>query len=185
MKHLLAAALLAVAIVPASAERADSLKQAIIKYDSLDVDEVTRTRILTGNVELTRGTLVLRSDKALLKETPEGYMSVTLTADGGKAATFRQKRDGGADLWVEGRAQRIEYDERAELVKLFSNAQVKELDGGRMTHEVNGEYISYDNRKEIAAVRNDVSGQTKPGKGQGVMILAPSRGAAPAPAAGK
>ena len=74
---------------------------------------------------------------------------------------------------------------RAELVKLFSNAQVKELDGGRMTHEVNGEYISYDNRKEIAAVRNDVSGQTKPGKGQGVMILAPSRGAAPAPAAGK
>ncbi|GAB3411141.1 lipopolysaccharide transport periplasmic protein LptA [Massilia agilis] len=187
MNKLIAAAMLSLVTLCASAERADSLKQAVINYDSLDVDEVNGTRILTGNVVLTRGTLVLKSDKAVLKESPEGYMSLTLTSAPGHVATFRQKRDGGPDLWVEGQAERIEYDERTELVKLFSNAVVKQLENSKLTNEVDGPFISYDNRKEIVAVRNDVSGETKPGKGRGTLILAPRRNAqaAPAPAAGK
>jgi len=186
MKTLIAAAILSLATLPAWAERADSLKQAVINFDSLDVDEVTGTRILTGNVVVTRGTLQLKSDKAVVKESPEGYMTVTLTSAPGNAATFRQKRDGGPNLWVEGKAQRIEYDERLELVKLFSDAVVKELEGDRLTNEVDGEYISYDNRKEVVQVHNDPSGESKPGKGRGTLILAPRRAAQqPAPAAGK
>jgi len=186
MKKLIAVAILSLASLSAWAERADSLKQAVINFDTLDVDEVNQTRILTGNVVLTRGTLTLKSDKAVLKESPEGYMSVVLTANPGKAASFRQKRDGGPDLWVEGQAQRIEYDERTEIVKLFSNAVVKQLENGRLSSEVDGAYISYDNRTEVASVRNDASGQSKPGQGRNTLILAPRRttasaaGAAPA-----
>lgn len=175
MKNILAAAILSLLSLTASAERADSLKEAVINFDSLDVDEVTGTRILTGNVVLTRGTLVLKSDRALVRETPEGYMSVTLTASSGKVATFRQKRDGGPNLWVEGQAERIEYDERAELVRLHSNAIVKELEDNRMTNQITGPFISYDNRKEVAAVRNDASGESKVGGGRGTLILAPKR----------
>jgi lipopolysaccharide export system protein LptA len=184
MKKIVAAAFLSLLSLSASAEKADSLKQAVINFDSLDVDEVTQTRILTGNVILTRGTLTLKSDRALLKETPEGYMSVTLTSGPGRVATFRQKRDGGPDLWVEGQAERIEYEEREELVKLFSKAVVKELENGRLTNELDGAYISYDNRREVATVRNDASGQTKAGGGRGTLIIAPRRTApAAAPAA--
>jgi lipopolysaccharide export system protein LptA len=183
MKNILAAAFLSLlSLSSAHAERADSLKQAVINFDSLDVDEVTQTRILTGNVILTRGTLTLKSDRALLKETPDGYMNVTLTSAPGRVATFRQKRDGGPDLWVEGQAERIEYDERVELVKLFSKAIVKETENGRLTNELDGAFISYDNRKEVATVRNDPSGESKVGGGRGTLIIAPRR-AAPAPAA--
>lgn len=188
MKNILAAAILTLLSLSASAERADSLKQAVVHYDSLDVDEVTQTRILTGNVVLTRGTLTMKSDRALLKETPEGYMSLTLTSGPGGVATFRQKRDGGPDLWVEGQAERIEYDERQELVRLHSKAIVRELEGGRLTNEINGPFISYDNRREVATVRNDPSGQSKVGGGRGTLIIAPRRtgpaAGAPAPAAG-
>jgi lipopolysaccharide export system protein LptA len=184
MKKFFAAAfslsLLSLLSLPVQAERADSLKQAVINFDSLDVDEVTQTRILTGNVILTRGTLTLKSDRALLKETPDGYMRVTLTSNTGRVATFRQKRDGGPDLWMEGQAERIEYDERLELVKLFSKAVVKELEGGRLTNELDGAFISYDSRKEVATVRNDPSGESRVGGGRGTLILAPRR---PAPAA--
>jgi lipopolysaccharide export system protein LptA len=184
MKKIVAAAFLSLLSLSASAEKADSLKQAVINFDSLDVDEVTQTRILTGNVVLTRGTLILKSDRALLKETPEGYMNVTLTSNPGRVATFRQKRDGGPDLWVEGQAERIEYDERVELVKLFSKAIVKELENGRLTNELDGAFIAYDNRKEVATVRNDASGETKAGGGRGTLIIAPRRTApAAAPAA--
>jgi lipopolysaccharide export system protein LptA len=186
MKKILAVAALMLVTLSAWGERADSLKQAEITYRTLDVDEVNGVRILTDAV-LTRGTLTMKADKAVLKESPEGYMSVTLTAEPGKLATFRQKRDGGPDLWVEGQAQRIEYDERNELVKLFSNAVVKELENGKLSSEVDGEFISYDNRKEVAAVRNDASGDSKPGGGRGKLILAPHRvpAASAAPAQGK
>lgn len=183
MKKILAAAFLSLLSLSASAERADSLKQAVINFDSLDVDEVTQTRILTGNVVLTRGTLSMKSDRALVKETPEGYMSVTLTSGPGRVATFRQKRDGGPDLWMEGQAERIEYDERAEVVKLFSKAVVRETENGRLTNEIDGPYISYDSRREVATVRNDASGDSKVGGGRGTLIIAPRR-TTPAPAAG-
>jgi lipopolysaccharide export system protein LptA len=187
--NVLAAAFLSLLSLSASAEKADSLKQAVINFDSLDVDEVTQTRILTGNVVLTRGTLTLNSDRALVKETPEGYMSVTLLSNPGRVATFRQKRDGGPDLWMEGQAERIEYDERVEVVKLFSKAVVKELENGRLTNELTGAYISYDNRREVATVRNDASGQTKAGGGRGTLIIAPrtapAQAAAPAQAGKK
>jgi len=175
MKKLLAAAFLSLLSLSAAAERADSLKPATIEYDSADVDGITGTRVFTGNVVLTRGTLLLKADRAVVNETPEGYMSVTLTASNGKLTTFRQKRDGGPDLWVEGQAERIEYDERSDLVRLYSNALIKELENSRMTNQITGPFISYDNRKEVATVRNDVSGQTKAGGGRGTLILSPKR----------
>jgi lipopolysaccharide export system protein LptA len=61
---------------------------------------------------LTRGTLLMKSTKAVVKEDPEGYHVRGADSAPGKQATFRQKRDGGPDLWVEGQAERIEYDER-------------------------------------------------------------------------
>jgi len=183
MKKLFTVAVLALLAIQASAEKADSLKQAVINFDSADVDEVTQTRILTGNVVLTRGTLTMKSEKAVLQEAADGYMTVTLTTVPGKMATFRQKRDGGPDLWVEGQAQRIEYEERTELVKLFNNAVVKNLEGTRLSNEVDGEFISYDSRKEVALVRNDASGDSKSGKGRGTLILAPRKTTAAAAAA--
>jgi lipopolysaccharide export system protein LptA len=175
MKKIFAVAALSLASLTASAERADSLKQAQVDFDNGHLDEVTQTRTLTGNVVLTRGTLLIKSDKAVMKESPEGYMILVLTAAPGKVATFRQKRDGGPDLWTEGQAQRIEYDERTEVVKLYASAVVKQLEGKRMTSEVNGPFISYDNRTEQANVHNDASGESKPGGGRGTIILAPRR----------
>src|SRR5688572_8214955 len=107
MKKLFALVLLSLAALNASAEKADAGKQAVIDYDSMDVDEVTQVTTLTGNVIVTKGTLVLRAEKAVIKQSPEEDMHVTLTTKPGMQASFRQKRDGGPDLWVEGEAQRI------------------------------------------------------------------------------
>ncbi|NHZ33715.1 lipopolysaccharide transport periplasmic protein LptA [Massilia rubra] len=175
MKKFLAIALLGLAAATASAEKADSAKQAVITYDSLETNEVTQVTILTGNVVVTKGTLILKSDRAVIKETPEGDMFVTLTASAGKAATFRQKRDGGPDLWIEGQAQRIEYDERNDMMKLFSNARIRQLEGQKPTNEIESEFISYDSRKEVFVARNDASGVNKPGQGRGTMIIAPRK----------
>lgn len=62
---------------------------------------MTQTRILTWDVVLTRGTLIMRSEKAVLKEAADGYMSVMLTTMPARVVTVRQKKDGGRDLWGE------------------------------------------------------------------------------------
>lgn len=194
MKKIVIGVVLALLASLAAAERADANKSAVINADSLDIDQVSLTRVLSGNVTVDRGTMRLTADKAVLKETPEGYMMVTLTSTPGKLATFRQKRDGGGDLWVDGQAQRIEYDDKSQLVKLFGSAKIKQLDGSKVTDELDSEFVSYDSRTEQLVSRNDASGQTKAGKGRSTLIIAPHRPAvtpaapvtpAPAPAAGK
>lgn len=182
-KYLLSAALLFSIASLAHAEKADSDKPTEIKYDQVDVDDVKQIKIFTGNVVLTRGTLVMKAAKAVLTQDPEGYQYVVLTAEGGPPATFRQKRDAPGDQWIEGEAQRIDYDGKIELAKLFTKAKVRRLEGTRVSDEVQNEFISYDSRKEFFSAKNDASGVTLPGKGRGTMVIQPAlKPAAPAPA---
>lgn len=86
-------------------------------------------------------------------------------------------------MWIEGQAQRIEYDERIELVKLFATARIKRLDGPKTTDDIQTEFISYDSRKEVFVGRNDATGADKVGGGRATMVLAPHKPVAGAPAA--
>lgn len=181
MKKMLMFAVLGMAALHASAEKADAAKRAAIDYDDFHADNVTQTLVATGNVIVTKGTLLLKAERADYKDTPATGVQVVLHAAPGKLATFRQKRDGGPDLWIEGEAKRIEYNERTSVVKLFGSARVRQLEGTRMTSENQNEFISYDSMREVFDSKNDASGANKPGGGRGRIILEPSRPVAPAP----
>ena len=181
MKKILLFALFSAALATAHAEKADSTKPTLIEADQGSADDVKQSRTLTGNVVLTRGTLLMKAGRALVTEDPQGYQFTTFWAAPGGLATFRQKRDGGADLWIEGEAERIEYDTRTEIVKLFSKAKITRLDGKKPTDEVEGAFISYDSRKEFFAVENTATGDSKPGAGRVKMVIQPSPKNAPAP----
>ena len=137
----------------ALAEKADANKATDIKADQMAFDDVKQISSFTGNVVMQRGTLLMKAGKAVITQDPSGYQFSTLQAGAGGMASFRQKRDGG-DLWVEGQADRIEYDDKSELVKFFSRAKLKRLQGKQVTDEVTGEVIIYDSRSEIFTVQN-------------------------------
>ena len=180
MKKILLCALFGLGFLGAArAEKADSAKPTVIEADQGSADDVRQIRTLTGNVLLTRGTLVMKAGRAQVTEDPQGYQFVTFWAAPGALASFRQKRDGG-DLWVEGEAERIEYDNKAEVVKLFSRAKLTRLEGGQVSDEVQGAFISYDSRKEFFAVENNAAGASKPGAGRVKMVIQPSEQRNPA-----
>ena len=183
MKKILTFVLLGLAAFNANAEKADASKQAVIDYNDMHADQVSQTVTLTGNVVVTKGTLLLRAEKAVYKQAADAGMQVVLNAGPGKLATFRQKRDGGPDLWVEGEAQRIEYDERTSMMKLFGSAKIRQLEGTRMTDENQSEFISYDSMREVFTARNDSAGGSKVGGSRGRMIIAPSKPRPATPAA--
>jgi lipopolysaccharide export system protein LptA len=161
------------AAIPACAEKADSNKPTNIEADQMAYDDVRQINTFSGNVVLTRGTLLLKADKMVVTQDPAGYQFATLTGAPGGVATFRQKRDGGPDLWMEGQGERIEYDGKSELARFFSRAKLKRLEGNKPTDEVEGEFISYDSRTEFFSVNNTATGESKPGAGRIKVVIQP------------
>lgn len=172
-------------LAPAHAEKADSDKETVITAAHGDADEVKQVRNLNGNVVLVKGTLVMKAGRAMVTEDPQGYQFITFWADPGKLATFRQKRDGAGDLWVEGEAERVEYDNKSEVVRLFSKAKLTRLEGSKPTDVANGAFISYDSRNEVFKLENSDSGTSTPGGGSVRMVIQPKTKAPATPAAGK
>ena len=133
----------------AFAERADKDKPAHIGADHLDGNDLDQVHVYTGDVVLTKGTIIVRADQLTLKEDPEGYNFGTAVATKpNKLAYFKQKRE-GVDEYIEGQAERIEYDEKSDTIRLFNRAIVKRLVAGREADELRGDRINYNSRTEL------------------------------------
>ena len=125
------------------AEAADRDKPIDLEADSVKVDDAKQTSTYFGNVILTQGTLVIHADKLIVHEDSEGFQHSTSL---GNPTTFKQKLEGKTE-YMQGSAQRIEYDGRMDKVQLYTKAWVK-----RGEDIVHGDYISYDANTEYAEV---------------------------------
>ena len=135
------------------------------------VDLVRQVSVCTGNVVIAQGTLVIRADRVELRETPEGYRTATAIGTPGKPAVYRQKRDGG-DEQVEGSADRVEYDARADTLRFIGSAQVRRLRGTVASEEIQGAVIVWDNAAELFSVQGGAATPSNPG-GRVRAVLSP------------
>jgi lipopolysaccharide export system protein LptA len=129
---------------PAHAERADRSKPINLESDSMRVDDVQKISVFEGKVVMTQGTLTIHADKITVRQDKEGHQFGSAS---GNPATFRQKRD-GANEYIEGEAERIEYNGKIDKVEFFNRARLKR----EPADEVRGNYISYDSRTEYFTV---------------------------------
>lgn len=137
-----------------SAEAADRDKPIDLEADSVKVDDSKQISTYSGNVILTQGTLVIRADKLIVREDQAGFQHSTSL---GNPTTFKQKME-GKNEYMEGSAQRIEYDGRMDKVQLYTKAWVK-----RGADIVHGDYIMYDANAEYAEVIGGGSQAATPG----------------------
>jgi lipopolysaccharide export system protein LptA len=142
-KTLIIILLYALLTAGAMAEKADRDKAIHIEADRVTVDDVKQISVFDGNVVLRQGTMLIRGDRMEVRQDKEGFKQGTVW---GKRAHFRQKRE-GVNEWIEGWAERVEYDSRADKVQLFTRAALKRGDD-----DVLGDYISYDAVSEFFQV---------------------------------
>ena len=139
-----------------NAEQADRTKQIDIEADVVTInDKTNRIRTLEGNVVLTQGTMKFTSERMVVKEDDAGFMTAQAFGGPSGQVAFRQKREGVNDF-MEGFADRAEFDDQADTMKLLSRARLKS--GG---DELKGEYIYYNSATEVMQARNalpDVKG---------------------------
>src|SRR5665647_2568832 len=183
MKHSFLVVLLLLAFSglgsTARAEKADRDKPMNVEADSLRYDDLKQTSVFTGRVVLTKGTILIRGARIDVRQDPDGYQYGVVTAEHGKLAFFRQKRE-GLDEYIEGEGETIEYDGKADRVKFIQHAEMRRYRGSTLADEIVGSLITYDNSNDTFAVDGGPA-STAPG-GRVRAVLSP-RGPASAPAA--
>ena len=135
----------------AIAEKADRNKPMNVESDTLRYDDLKQTSVFTGKVMLTKGTILIRGARIDVRQDPEGYQFGLVTAEPGKLAFYRQKRD-GLDEFIEGEAETIEYDSRADTVKFIQNAQLRRYQGAKLNDEMTGAVILYNNTTDVFSI---------------------------------
>jgi len=156
----------------AHAEKADRAKPMNIEADALRHDELKQTSVFSGRVVMTKGSIVLRGARLDVRQDADGYQYGVVTAEPGKRAFFRQKRDtlpGAPEEFIEGEGEVIEYDGKADNVKFINRAELRRYRGGALSDEITGAVIVYNNLTDVFTV----DGQRKQG--------ATAAGDAPAP----
>jgi lipopolysaccharide export system protein LptA len=147
---MLALAMVLAAVLPAAhAERADRDKPLNYEANSGECDDLKQVCVLVGDVVIVKGTMRATGQRVEIRKDPEGYQYGVIEAAPGKLATFRQRRDAakpGTEEYVEGYAERIEYDEKADTVKLITRARVRLLENDAQRDELRGDSITYDQR---------------------------------------
>ena len=154
---VLCAALLA---TPAHAEKADRDKPVNLEADTVTLDDIRKISVYQGNVVLTQGTLMLRADHLQVTQNADGLDKVSAT---GRPVAFRQKAD-GRDEYIEGFADRIEYDGVNNQIELIGQARLR-----RGTDELRGAQISYNANTGFYKVVGQPNAKTPSGRVRAVI----------------
>lgn len=163
----------------ALAEKADRNQPMNAEADALRYDDARQTSVFTGNVVITKGSIVIRGARVEVKQDAQGNQFGTVN---GNPAFFRQKRD-GVDEFIEGTAQRIEYDSRADTVRFVGNAVLRRLKGAAVNDETAGAVIAYNNATDVFTVDGGPANRTAAnptGRVRAMLTPVPKDGEAPA-----
>lgn len=169
---VLAAAVLAGLALPALADKSDRNQPMVVEADrSGTVDLQRQILVYAGNVVISQGSMLLRAERVELRETPDGYRTATATGLPGKPASWRQRREGSDEI-VEGGAERIEFDGKADTLRLVGNSSVRRLRGGQVADEISGGSIVWDNLSEVFKVEGGAPTPVNP-SGRVRAVLSP------------
>lgn len=163
----------------AQAEKADRNLPLNAEADALRHDDARQTSVFTGNVVITKGTIIIRGDQVEVRQDAQGNQFGIVH---GKPGFFRQKRD-LVDEFIEGTGQRIDYDSKADTVRFTGNAVLKRFKGTQLNDETTGNVIVYNNTTDVFTVDGGVANRTPQnptGRVRAMLTPVPKEGGAPA-----
>lgn len=160
------------AALPSRAEKADRSKPMVVEADRDGVLDLQRqVLVYSGNVVISQGTMILRAERLEMRTLPDGYRAASALGSAAKPASWRQRRD-GVDESVEGTADRIEFDGRADTLRFIGNGAVRRLRAGIVADEITGASILWDNTSEVFKVEGGAATPTNP-TGRVRAVLSP------------
>ena len=115
--------------------------------------------------------MLFRSDTLEVREDDQGYQYGLVLPLAGQRVFFRQKRE-GLQEYMEGEAERIEYDGRKDRVTLTGRAELRRLRGTTLSDAIQGQVIVYDNLNDQFSVDGQVRTQGSGSSGAAARVRA-------------
>jgi lipopolysaccharide export system protein LptA len=159
------------AVAPAAPVVLDRDQPLHAEADELRYDDVRKTNVFTGNVVITKGTIVIRGHRVEIRQDAAGNQFGVIESGAKRTAFFRQQRQ-GLNEWIEGEAVRIDYDSAASTVVLTGQAVMRRLKGNQINDETRGDVITYNSTTDEYKVKGRAA-QAKTPAGRVRLMLTP------------
>ncbi|MBU3574289.1 lipopolysaccharide transport periplasmic protein LptA [Polynucleobacter sp. UK-Mo-2m-Kol15] len=130
------------------AEKADQDKPIILEAEKVSVNDVQQVYELDGEVLLIKGSILITGEKANIKVDPEGFEYIDMQGNPKASASFRQRREGPANEFMQGLGKAVTYNAKTELLTLTGDANLKRLLNMQMLDQLRGWKIDYDDVKQ-------------------------------------
>lgn len=156
---------------PAWALASDRDQPMNIEADALRHDDAKQVTVFSGNVVVTKGSIVLRGETLTVVQTADGQQNGTIEAAANKRAFFSQQRDtpaGAPKETIQGEAKTIEYNSSSDQVRLIGNGELRRYRAEALNDEITGSLIVYNNRTGHFSV----DGQQRQGTSGGGRVRA-------------
>lgn len=124
--------------VPASARESDLSKAIDVRADRSEFDEKAGVQTLTGNVEITQGTMKIVADSVAISLQNNALSKIV-----GKGSPIRFQQENEAGELMQGQAQRIEYNAVNGTLVLKGSATLKQP-----RQNLVSEQITFDSRTQ-------------------------------------
>lgn len=172
------------AVPSAQAERSDRQQPMVVESDgkqAASVDLNRKVTLISGNVVITQGSLLIRADRVEVREESPGRYVAQAKGLPGQPTQFRQKRD-RQDEVIEAEAEQMVYDGGAERVRFIGAAHMKVLRAGVLTDEASAAVITYDQKADTLVFEGGEKAPNGSGTGKARLVFTPRPDAASEPA---
>jgi len=139
-----------------------------VEADRMQHDDTRQLTVLTGQVQATKGTLVMRAARMEVQQDAQGKQVAHMWAEPGGRVFFRQKRE-GLNEFIEGEAEQAVYDSLQDLMTMTGRAEIRILREGQSSDQILRQRIVYNNSTEVMSVDGRLPGQG----GRARAVLAP------------
>ncbi len=146
MKRTAIFSALATLLIPAVsfALTGDRSQPIEIVADSFKGDEVGRTAVYSGHVEIHQGSLEVLGDRVELVIDAKGYRTLTVTGNPVRMKEMRDPKVKGIEEWVHATSLKAIYEEKTDRFILRDNARLTRSENGTVLDSTNGAVITYD-----------------------------------------
>jgi lipopolysaccharide export system protein LptA len=132
----------------AHAEKADQDKPIILEAEKVSVNDVQQIYDLKGQILLIKGSIVVTGEDGHIQVDPEGYEFVDVKGSTDATASFRQRREGPADEYMQGRGAQVTYNAKTEVLTITGDASLRRSLNMQMLDQLQGWKIEYDDITE-------------------------------------
>lgn len=132
----------------AFAEKADQDKPIILEAEKVSVNDVQQIYDLKGQILLIKGSMVVTGEDGHIQVDPEGYEFVDVKGSSDTTASFRQRREGATDEYIQGRGSQVTYNAKTEILTITGDASLRRSLNMQMLDQLQGWKIEYDDITE-------------------------------------